>query len=198
MENCVCELPAIRLRLSSLAEKPYSWCGYGLASANKARAASLIELIVAITLILIMASISVQAWRPTAQRAALDVVQQNLQNTLLFAQSSAMALGESVEVCGGDQRCDGQWSHGVSVRTVAGRLLRVWGNTSSVSIVWNSSFDQNNRLIFQPSGFTLGQQGRFYLCDNAGNASQAVAIVVAASGRLRVDRRSAVRQACAA
>lgn len=107
-----------------------------------------------------------------------------------FARSEAIKRRDVVAVCGSadGHACDGRWSSGLLVlRANSGKRLHYFpGQAKHVQIVWRSSFAKNHQLTFVASGFTRGQQGSFYVCPDKTLNSSAQALVVAASGRLRL------------
>ncbi len=163
------------------------------------RGVGLLEAVLAIGLMLVLAFLSVPAWRRLHESHGFDRVLLGLQGTVRFAQMSALMQGQAVTVCGSAHGvvCDGRWTVGALVLDHMGGILRYWRNNSgSVQISWRGSFGRNHRLKFMPAGFTLGQQGRFYVCKKQAKMVEGVAVVINSSGRQRVDRSSRTTHFC--
>ena len=110
-----------------------------------------------------------------------------------------MRRGEVVDVCGSADGvvCDGGWSQGIRLQTAGSQLIRYWPiGHNSVRLSWRGSFGRNHHLKFAPSGFTLGQLGRFYLCANSAELHRSQAVVISASGRQRIEASQRVEQYC--
>jgi type IV fimbrial biogenesis protein FimT len=125
---------------------------------------TLIELLIA----LFVSSILGMAAFPFAKsflehkRQKAEVYQ--LINTIQYTRMAAIRLEENTTFCGSSDgvNCNGKWNKGQLIKTNK-QVLRVFSDLSkNANLTWKSNFNQNQALIFSPTGFTNGQQGSFY------------------------------------
>lgn len=180
--------------------RPSNWYVFGRTIGRSKRASyTLLECLLALFLVALFSSSILYGWRQFLAHQQMRQEQEHLIRLIQFAQISAMRRGEVVTLCGSDdgKHCDGVWAHGVRVQTDNSQLLRYWRIVNgSVRLSWRGSFGRNHHLKFAPSGFTLGQLGRFYLCANKTELQDSRAIVISASGRQRIETSRRVEQYC--
>lgn len=145
--------------------------------------------------------VSLPALKVFLTRSELYAVESALIRVLELARSQAVLHQSVVEVCasGSGLSCGWDWSMGWLVRNEMGQVLQYERNPSnSIALFWRGSFGRNHHLNFTQSGFTLGQQGRFYFCPkSAADAQLSRALVVNSSGRLRMEQGAEIAETCA-
>lgn len=153
---------------------------------------TLLELLVALSLLLIFISMAVPVWHSFLVRGRVTALANRLVAAIHFARNEAIERNQTVTLCGSRDglHCDGPWSQGQIIQLAATKhLLRYYKKyPSDYHLLWRSSLKKNNALNFTAEGFTQGQQGTFYLCPPSDEKQAAVALVVTRSGRLRRDR----------
>jgi type IV fimbrial biogenesis protein FimT len=162
------------------------------------RAFSLLELMLVLVLMGVALVFAVAGFHAFSKQSTASAAIQRLYADIRLTQSTAIRRGHTVVLCGSQDGlvCDGDWAAGRLIEDLQmGQRLRydrlgAFGG----KWVWRSSFGRNDYLKFAPTGFTLGQQGRFYYCPKSESIAER-AVVVAQSGRLRVEQRE--HQACA-
>ncbi|MDF1654325.1 MAG: GspH/FimT family pseudopilin [Coxiellaceae bacterium] len=159
---------------------------------------SLAEMMITITLLMIVSAIALPSWQSIQRRQHLQLQLSQLNSMIRFAQVSALSRKEVITLCGSHGRyCDGDWQAGLLVISGLDQVkLRYWArDIKQWHLSWRGSYGRNDYLKFSPSGFTLGQQGRFYLCAQDSPESDR-AVVVSQSGRQRLDQGAQVKQYC--
>ncbi|MDF1760880.1 MAG: GspH/FimT family pseudopilin [Coxiellaceae bacterium] len=162
------------------------------------RAFSLTEMLLTLSILMIISALTLPAWQSIQQRQNLHLQLDQLSSMIRFSQMAALSRGGVITLCGSHgQYCDGDWQAGLLVVSAVDQVkLRYWARKiKSWHLSWRGSYGQNDYLKFAPSGFTLGQQGRFYLCTQ-GSPDSDRAVVVSHSGRQRLDRGPKVKKYC--
>lgn len=158
------------------------------------KAFSMIELLIAITLVTIMLLVAIPSFNNIIRKNQTLAYANELAATLQFARSTAIRFGESVTFCGSrdHKTCDGLWQDGAIVVTVAsGTVLRVLAPvTAGVRLIWQGSFGMKSGITFSPAGFPNGQQGSFYCCCRDSSANS-LAVVLSLTGRIRISNKTA-------
>ena len=147
---------------------------------------SLFELLVGIALLVILSCITLFGWQELCHRDRADMIVDNLAASLRFARTQAILRAETIVVCSSrdHQRCGGEWRDGQLVMTLQGTVLQsLEALPPGASLLWRSSFERNQALKFLPSGYTSGQQGRFYYHFPGQTAARV--LVVNQTGRVR-------------
>ncbi|EDR34944.1 putative fimT protein [Coxiella burnetii Q321] len=156
------------------------------------RGMTFLELLIALSLLLIFISLAVPAWQTFLAQERLAALINRLAAAIHFARSEAIKRHSVVTLCGSSdgQRCDGQWSKGqIVLASRAKAPLRYYGKyPRDYHLIWRSSLKKNTYLNFTGDGFTEGQQGTFYLCPPHNRKPMTWSLVVTRSGRLRVER----------
>lgn len=130
-------------------------------------------------------------YRASAQSSVSELIAD-----LHYAQSEAITRNSAITLCGSRDgiHCDGDWSSGRLIINLASHHRYRYRHIKSRGRwFWRSSFGLNDYLKFAPTGFTLGQQGRFSYCDSPSLPMKQV--VVSASGKFRVQQEE--RELCA-
>jgi prepilin-type N-terminal cleavage/methylation domain-containing protein len=151
---------------------------------------SLLELLLVLSLMALMMLVAAPGFSGFITKARGAGAVMLLYSDVRFAQHSAITHDQVITLCGSDDgyHCDGAWSVGrLVINPQTNQRFRYDRLDSKADRwYWRSSFGRNDYLKFAPTGFTLGQQGRFYYCPS-GPESTAKAVVVAQSGRLRLE-----------
>ncbi len=176
-----------------------NWFASGRTSAcHHSAAATLLELLLAVSIMVTLATMAYPGWLHLQRWQQQQLQLSQLSHIIRFAQLNALARGRVVTLCGSHhgKRCDGAWQQGLLVElAVNHQLIHYWPRRNRRwRLSWRASFGRNDYLKFAPSGFTLGQQGRFYLCSPQGETSRAV--VISRSGRQRLDQSARVKEFC--
>ena len=131
---------------------------------------TLIETIICLTLMAILSIGSVYGARYWQMHAQTTIQLSALKHAILQCQEQARASHRKVVFCGSQsgKNCDGNWSAGwLSYWSNANQKQQViYHRVGSKLVRWSfrSSLGKNDRLIFNPQGDNLGQQGSFYYC----------------------------------
>ncbi len=156
------------------------------------RGFSLLELLISLSLVLLVGFFAERGFAGFSRHAKSQAAIQQLYTDIRLAQSEAIRRGHVVVLCGSQDAltCDGAWNRGrlIQDEETHDRLRYDSSPKQSGRWVWRSSFGRNDYLKFAPTGFTLGQQGRFYYYSGAYQKKAAWMIVVARSGRLRLEQ----------
>ncbi|MDF1796418.1 MAG: GspH/FimT family pseudopilin [Coxiellaceae bacterium] len=159
---------------------------------------TLSEMMLSITILMIVSAMALPVWQSIQRRQHLRLQLNQLNTMMRFAQMTALSRREVITLCGSHGlSCDGDWQAGllVVIGNNQAKLRYVRRDFKRWRLSWRGSFGCNDYLKFAPSGFTLGQQGRFYLCGQDSPESDR-AIVVSHSGRQRLDQGPKVKQYC--
>lgn len=165
------------------------------------RAFSLLELVVVLALVAGLSLAVVPSWQHYAKLSTRDHVLTDLLRVIQVAKQQAVTQGAAVTFCPSDfgKRCGHDWSRGWLLRWAHGRRFFSGPVASTYALYWRGGFGRQDYLKFSEAGYTLGQQGRFYLCARAASdEGLSRAVVVNALGRARVDRTGKVQQFCQA
>ena len=166
---------------------------------------TLLEALIAMTVVALLACVAVPAWSSAREAAHSSSAQAALLESLLGAISHAALTGSEVVLCPGDAggcRATTDWSHGwIAFADIDGDRVRDSSDTLLKTIgplggkVHLRSTSGRMRLVFQPNGGNMGSNVTFALCDGRGPA-KAATLVMANDGRLRTGSPTA--QAAAA
>lgn len=155
---------------------------------------TLLELLVSIGLGLLLLLISAPAYHHLiARNKTVDTIN-HLVNAIYAARSEAVAEGRVIVFCGsGDGvHCDGHWQAGqLMLVDQTQQVLRLYSGLSAGDrLWWQSSLGNDNALKLAPTGFTNGQRGSFYYCPRDHASQYGAKIIVADSGRVRIETGS--------
>ncbi len=167
---------------------------------------TLIETVIAMSVISILAGIAVPALRDASEAARSGAAKGVLLEAWLGGVSHAAATGSEVVLCPGDAsgcRESADWTPGWIVfadldgnRTRGPNETLLHASGALTGKVHLRSTSGRTRVVFQPNGGNAGSNITWTLCDGRG-AGAASTIVVANSGRLRAGApTAAAAQAC--
>lgn len=153
------------------------------------KAFSLIELLVAISLIAISLSIAIPSLRQTISKNYAIMYANELMVALQFTRAAAIWLGEPVIFCGSKDHitCNGSWQDSLIVVTAkTGKVMRVMPAVfAKDKLIWRGSFGTTKAITFLPQGFTNGLQGSFYYCPK-NSLESTFAVILNSIGRVRI------------
>jgi type IV fimbrial biogenesis protein FimT len=166
-------------------------------SYTSARAFTLIELLITITVIAVLLFIAIPSWHGIVLKNRSLAEADKIVNALQFAHAEAISSGNVVKFCKSKNfvECcsnDCAWTDGQLVmlsgsRHIIGTFAAL---PSGDKLTWQSSFGSNDFIAFSPFGTTTGQQGSFYYCPS-GAKEYALAVIVQQTGHIRVSNRTA-------
>lgn len=151
----------------------------------------LYELLTALAVAIILSLLAISSWQNVGHHDSALIATQKIAAGIRFARFQAILRKEPVIFCKSSDhlQCGGAWRDGQLVITQGGVVLQVLGAlVAGDNLVWRSSFGRNDALELLPSGYTLGQQGRFYYCPaGQGVEEGAPILVVNQTGRVRIE-----------
>ncbi|WP_422446855.1 GspH/FimT family pseudopilin [Endozoicomonas sp. ALB091] len=174
---------------------PHQWF-----NPSKVMGVSLIELLVSLSIAAILIAASAPSMKTLIVNNRIDNVADELYGSLMLARSEAVKRQRTVSLCStvDDLTCDESnagWHHGWLIFTDERDdgllndsdqvIRRVTGQSELISILWNRGYS----LRFNSRGQTR-QAGTFQVCDQDSN-SDAKAIIISMTGRLRTEERGA-------
>lgn len=152
---------------------------------------TLIELLLSLAIGSILLLVTVPALQDLLLRNKTANAIDRLINEIHLARSVAQAQNQIIAFCGSRDalHCDGQWQTGqIMLIDQSQQVLRIYsGIPLGDRLWWQSSLGANNVLKLAPTGFTDGQRGSFYYCPKVNPNRYGVQIIVADSGRIRVE-----------
>lgn len=159
-----------------------------------ARGFTLIEALVALTIVSLLLGLAVPALSGASEAVHSGSAQAALAGSILGAVAHSASTGAEVVLCPGDDtgcRSTIDWSRGwVAFADIDGDRQRGPADTLLKQIdglggdVHLRSTPGRTRLVFQPNGGNAGSNVTFTLCDGRG-IEKAAALVLANNGRLR-------------
>ncbi|WNK20612.1 GspH/FimT family pseudopilin [Halomonas piscis] len=162
-------------------------------AASAQRGTTLLELLVALALVALLASVGYPHMRGLTERSAQRAALSQLQSALTLARHTAITRSERVFVCpraGSANACGLDWSRTLLVVTgdtraplPAERIVRALPD-SDARITYNRGW---RRVRFSPLGHSSGHNGTFTVCP-AGNVTSGGnnTLVLSQLGRIRV------------
>ncbi len=155
---------------------------------------TLFELLIVMSIGLILLLAGVPAYQHLLARSRTANTVNHIIAAIHAARNEAIAQNQIVAFCGSQDgmHCDGQWQAGqMMILDQTQQILRVYaGIPAGDRLWWQSSLGYNNVLKLAPTGFTEGQRGSFYYCPRYNSAQYGAKIIVADSGRVRVETES--------
>ncbi len=159
---------------------------------------TLVELVVAVAVVSVLASITVPAFERQLRIASVQAEAQKIFSLLARARVEAIRRNRVVTLCRSmdGRSCRGSWSRGWLLfvdenrngkREPAERLLAV-GRPEHGCRVRLAAFGSSGRIRFSPVGFTLAGNGTFRFCPPGGDNRYARAVIVNKAGRPRLSR----------
>ncbi len=157
----------------------------------KKRGFTLIELLLTMAIGCILLLVTIPVFQDLFLRNKTANTIDRLVNAVHLARSLAQAENQMISFCGSQDglHCDGQWQAGqIMLIDQTQQVLRHFsGIPSGDRLWWNSSLSANNVLKLSPTGFTDGQRGSFYYCPKVNPDRYGVQLIIADSGRVRVE-----------
>ena len=160
---------------------------------------TLFELLIVMSISLILLAVGAPSYQHLLANNETAAVVNQVIDAIHSARTEAVTRGETMVFCGsGDgMHCDGHWQAGqLLALDQTQQVLRVYsGVHPGDRLWWQSSLGANNALKLAPTGFTAGQRGSFYYCPLADPGRYGAKIIIADSGRIRVETDPAELQA---
>jgi prepilin-type N-terminal cleavage/methylation domain-containing protein len=119
---------------------------------------TIIELMIAVAILAILASIAVPSYSYFIGSNRISVAQNNLINAIAFARSEALTKNEDVIL----KAKDGDWDSGFEIETAAGDLLRVSANKGDFMEI--STASGNDFITFTEDGYLKELSESFSVC----------------------------------
>lgn len=164
------------------------------------------EMLVALSIIVILAAITLPAMTIFFQRTQDEILQQQIMHAISFAKSEAQSRHVPVSLCksNNQETCQGKWEEGQLVFIDENKNGTVQDHEQILSVMQASSLHGNlhwrsfplnrNYLLFLPAGLDFNN-GSFWYCHES---KAKWAIVINKSGRARVvnpDENGVVKDA---
>ena len=150
---------------------------------------TLIELLLSMAALAILMTIAVPCYRSILQYIHVQSAAQQLSRGIELVRMTAVEARSLVTICplGKNFHCGANWQHGqLVIENATQKVFNVLpALADDVRVVWCSSLGKNSSLEFDPTGFTHGQVGSFFL--SAGHSRKR--LIVNFSGRVTVASR---------
>lgn len=163
------------------------------------RGFTLIELLVTLSVASILLTAAVPSYRVFVQDSLLITQSNSFSSAMMLAKSEAVKRNSSVTICPSTNgtACTGGtvWSNGWLVFADPNNNGAVDAGEQIIQVgapfAGGNALNGNNgqRVTFSASGFSIGFNGTFSLCDNRG-AAMSRAIILNNQGRLRTETGS--------
>lgn len=158
---------------------------------------TLIELLVTLSVAGVLLAVAAPSYRAFVQDSQLTTQSNNFFSAMMLAKSEAIKRGGPVTICPSinGTTCSGVkvWSNGWIIfadtdgdgKVDAGdEIIRIGNALSGQSTLTSGN---RKRVTFAASGFTLGFDDTFSLCDSRG-VSMSRSLILSNQGRLRTDK----------
>jgi type IV fimbrial biogenesis protein FimT len=150
---------------------------------------TLIELLIAISIMAILLLISIPSVYDLVVSNRTTAEVNNIISALQFARNEAIRNGVPVKFCKSinHKTCGGNWQDGqIVINESNNEIFRVFlALPKGDNLTWNSSLGKEDYIEFSAIGSTNGQHGTFSYCPN-GEKKYARAIIISQAGRIRV------------
>jgi len=124
---------------------------------NNTRAYSLLELLIASSILIVGLSLGLTGAYSFAQSQYVAINMRQLQQSIYYARSLAINQRQKVTICPSYNRhsCGGTWNQGLLVRSANGDLkyFKLYKNTAWLLSLQQSGYS-NNRVEVHPNGMT--------------------------------------------
>ncbi|NMP14853.1 GspH/FimT family pseudopilin [Thalassotalea sp. Y01] len=160
---------------------------------------TLIELIVAISIIAILSTVALPSIKPLILQKRMMIEVNKWQQGFAFARQAAIRSANVVTLCPSSDglRCTDNWQQGAMVfadldgdkskSTDETVLYRIGASKKGFIATWRS-FQNRNYIQFQHNGFTWYQNGTLRLCIEGENQRYNRALIVTRAGRVRASQ----------
>lgn len=149
---------------------------------------TLLELLIALSVLLILQCIAVPAWRHLIMTNRTQAIIDRIKMAINITRIEAVLQHHVMRLCASadHKTCRGNWRDGQLIQNPAtGEVLRSYPRLpTGYRLMWRSAFQRNHYLDFNAQGFTQGQQGTFYCCIDR-DPQYSRGLVVSQSGRVR-------------
>lgn len=147
-------------------------------------------MIAVLSILCLFFSAAAMSYQTFIRRNQLYFLIETITSNLAFAQNEAISLHTTIAFCpkGEKGTCGFDWSQGqLIVNARDNTVLRELPTLPQrFQLDWKSSLGKSSELLWRDDGFTDGQQGSFYVCDQSDHFGQSAQIIVLRTGRLRV------------
>ena len=151
---------------------------------------TLLELLIALSVLLMLQCIAVPAWHHLMVTNRMQAVIERIKMAINVTRIDAVLQHRIIRLCASadHKTCGGHWRDGQLVQNpTTGEILRSYPKLpKGYQLIWRSAFQRNRYLDFNAHGFTQGQQGTFYCCVDDGDSRYTWELVVSQSGRVRI------------
>ncbi len=162
---------------------------------------SLIELMIALTIVAIVALMAFPSFQSTVERNRVSSSLKDFSTSVKFARSEAVKQSSTVTICASSDQatCTGNWEQGWIVFTDVDAAGDFDGGTDTLIRVHDAihsthqlRFDGTNSsfVTFSSRGYAAGQSGTFKLCLGSDKIKFAKGLVLQATGSLRFSSDS--------
>ncbi|WP_283164215.1 GspH/FimT family pseudopilin [Shewanella corallii] len=166
---------------------------------RKAQGFTLVELLIALTILVILVSVGIPSMKSSYEHIRADNGIRDIQQGLTFARSYAISYGASVSICANNNgTCGSDWKNGylIYVSDTAGTMLQGESGNDGILKV-HEGFDDGdfvkysggNRVIFNSSGLVSSPntQTNFVYCPGSKSSSMSLTSELLLSGKSRLD-----------
>ncbi|EKD53865.1 MAG: type 4 fimbrial biogenesis protein FimT [uncultured bacterium] len=155
--------------------------------ATKTLGFSLLELLIALTILAILTAIAIPALNLFKEYAEEDTLHSQLLRAIHLARTEAIARNTHVLLCGSSDHhtCVSQWNNAWLISTIDGHMIYLFQNLMmNGTLHWRAFPLNHTSLEFLPSGLPNAENGTFWFCHEKTNHA-VFAIVLNQSGRVR-------------
>lgn len=161
---------------------------------NQQKAFSILELLIALTVLSILISIIPPSYSHFIERNHMQVTRDQLIAHLHFTRAQSINTRRSHTLCGSDdgQNCNGNWnSFWLVLRTHDQQLIRRFAPENKGQLCWRGF--GGNQVVFRANGMSSASNGRFALC---GDKQPHWQVVINRQGRFKIDSTESDGSCC--
>jgi type IV fimbrial biogenesis protein FimT len=165
---------------------------------------SLVELLLTITLSSILLTLAFPIYRHLTLELRLFILTERVNSTLHYAQSEAIRRQSVITICKSKngKNCMGSWKDGwivlVNKKTIPSlentELLRVYPALGYSDFLEWHGFRSDDYLQLHPDGSS--QNGSFIICVHGISKKMTWLIIIAQTGRIRIDKKNTKNLDC--